>query len=473
MKIKGIKWTYSKLICISLFIFHSLNCHSQKEGNQWYFGYRAGLSFNSSPPKALNDSKIYQWEGCSSMSDESGNLLFYTDGITVWNKMHKEMENGTNLFGHYSSTQSALIVKKPKSNSIYYIFTTNTNDIPFPDTPNLGVCYSIVDLSINNGEGKLVLKNAPILPSLSTEKITAVKHANKSDIWIITAQYTSSFLQAFLLNENGINSTPITSKVPDKFKAKHGCLKASASGDLIGDARTSFSYVYKFNNETGQISEFLKFPIQNSYGVEFSQDQSKVYFSNSDNYKTCFINQFNLNGSSPDEIINSHLVIGKYPGCCGSTLQIGPDRKIYVAHVLNNYLGVISDPNKFGSACEYLDSSILLNGTCTYGLPNLVNDYYLAQSTSIKEISPSKLNYYSIYPNPSFNSSILTIKNDSFHITKIEIIGIDSKKIVYSRNLFENEIKLNISLLNPGIYFIRIYNESNEFQILKQIILSG
>ncbi|HOB27707.1 MAG TPA: hypothetical protein PKJ07_06165, partial [Bacteroidales bacterium] len=87
--------------------------YSQNEGNNWYFGENAGLSFNTAPPTPLTNGQLDTYEGCATVSDKNGNLLFYTDGMTVYDKMHNIMPNGSNLFGHSSSTQSAIIVPKP------------------------------------------------------------------------------------------------------------------------------------------------------------------------------------------------------------------------------------------------------------------------------------------------------------------------------------------------------------------------
>src|SRR5690606_37559289 len=94
-----------------------------QEHNIWYFGTYAGLDFNSGVPVALTDGQLNTMEGSASIADSNGNLLFYTNGVSVWNKNHEIMENGTGLMGDSSSIQSALIVLKPGSNTIYYIFT--------------------------------------------------------------------------------------------------------------------------------------------------------------------------------------------------------------------------------------------------------------------------------------------------------------------------------------------------------------
>jgi hypothetical protein len=66
-----------------------------KQNNIWYFGDKAGLDFNTEPPTVLEDGEINASEGCSVIADNNGNLLFYTDGITVWDKTHTAMPNGT------------------------------------------------------------------------------------------------------------------------------------------------------------------------------------------------------------------------------------------------------------------------------------------------------------------------------------------------------------------------------------------
>lgn len=120
MKIKSI-------LCV--FLLATANCFlstvsfAQGEANWWYFGYNtgyAGLDFNGGSPVAVTNGQLSTYEGCASISDAAGNLLFYTDGIKVWNKNHVQMPNGFGLMGATSSTQAALIVQRPGSAAIYY-----------------------------------------------------------------------------------------------------------------------------------------------------------------------------------------------------------------------------------------------------------------------------------------------------------------------------------------------------------------
>ena len=79
------------LLCFPLLLF------SQNEGNIWYFGWNAGLDFNSGAPVALTDGQLFTLEGCASISDMNGDLLFYTDGMVVYNKNHVLMPNGSGI----------------------------------------------------------------------------------------------------------------------------------------------------------------------------------------------------------------------------------------------------------------------------------------------------------------------------------------------------------------------------------------
>lgn len=144
---------------------------AQGEANIWYFGERAGLDFNNGDPVALTNSMMIVQEGCASIANSNGDLLFYSNGINVWNRNHEIMPNGTGLKGNNSSSQSCIFVPKPGSETIYYIFTTT--DLANPD----GLNYSEVDLSLDGGLGAVTTSKNILLKTPTCEKVTAVKHA--------------------------------------------------------------------------------------------------------------------------------------------------------------------------------------------------------------------------------------------------------------------------------------------------------
>ena len=236
------------------FLFAFAIGFSQKESANWYFGDFAGLDFNSNSPVPVLNSQLFTKEGCATISDRNGSLLFYTDGITVWDRRHQVMPNGAGLLGHISSTESAIIVPKPGCSLSYYIFTVDKPSYFLSeDEPIDGVNYSEVDLSLNNGFGDVVdgSKNSHLITYDTnnseqseykcSEKITAVSHSDGASIWVIT-QFINKFY-AFKIDGNGVNEAPIISTVPETIFilinddginiSAIGYLKASPNGKKI------------------------------------------------------------------------------------------------------------------------------------------------------------------------------------------------------------------------------------------------
>lgn len=366
-----------KLTIISFFVWGSIigNCFAQNEANIWYFGQYAGLDFNSGSPVALTDGALYTREGCATISDQNGNLLFYTDGVTVWNKLHQVMENGTGLRGHFSSSQSALIVRKPGVDSLYYIFTAGLEQGVYPPNYNDTLNYSIVNINANNGLGKLISKNAPLCYPV-TEQLGGCIHANGTDVWIITHRLDSPEYCSYLLTPSGINAIPVVSSIGSSHgDHERGCLKVSPFGTYINCAVEPRQYeLFNFNNETGVLSNPIVFTGYSlSYGSAFSPDESKLYIADGDE-----LFQVNLLAGSPTDIINSAISVGNTDVDYFMTMQVAPDQKIYCTVFSHSYLGVINNPNVLGPSCNYADDGIYLEGaTAEAGLPNFVSVYYL------------------------------------------------------------------------------------------------
>ena len=138
-----------------ILLFFVFNIYSQKQANIWYFGENAGLDFNSTPPVALTNGLLNTLEGCSTFSDANGALLFYSDGITVFDRNHTVMNYtddtpANNLLGNPSATQSGMIIPKPLSASIYYLFTVTDNQ------SSNGFNVYTIDMSLNGGNGQLI-----------------------------------------------------------------------------------------------------------------------------------------------------------------------------------------------------------------------------------------------------------------------------------------------------------------------------
>lgn len=356
----------------ALLALGSFAAQAQGERNNWYFGKGAGIIFKGDSATATN-SRLFTEEGSATISDADGKLLFYTNGITVWNGEHRVMPNGNGLMGGKSSTQSALILPKPGSSTIYYIFTTDIQ------AQSDGLRYTVVDMSKQEGKGDITSRNN-FLIAPATEKLTAVRHSNNKDWWAIAHRWNSNGYMAFLVNEEGVATKPVLSQVGTVHGGPNrkaiGYLNASPDGSKLAsalwDADSNFE-ILNFDRSTGQVSNpILLKGFEEAYGVVFSPDGSKLYgTANGTGGGKAQVVQFDLKAGSPEAIAKSAVVVGTSKSPRIGALQVGPDGKIYVARQDNYYLGVINNPNAKGEAANYVDDGFHLGKQKSdLGLPN-------------------------------------------------------------------------------------------------------
>ena len=394
---------------------------SQNEAAIWYFGENSGLDFNSGVPIVLTDGQINTFEGCSTISDPLGNLLFYTDGVTVWDSTHTIMPNGNGLLGNISSTQSAIIVPKPNSLNQYYIFSVDDRN-NFSAFSTNGIRYTTVDMTLNGGLGDVVSseKNL-VLVSQAYEKVTAVRHADNNSFWVVT--FIQDQFLAWRIDATGVNTTPVISNVSNAADSR-GYLKISPDGSKVACANFGNVHsmmIYDFNNATGNVSNEIQLALDDPndipYGVEFSTLSQKLYITTSQ-----------LNG-------NEHIVPGKLlqydilsPNISTSrvlihtsnvntrgAVQLAIDGKIYRAlsisgnsQIGTEFLGVINNPEADGLACNYVHDAIdvTIGGSfpthrVVEGLPPFMTSYFLEPSITANNIcfgDSTQFNLYSTTP---------------------------------------------------------------------------
>jgi hypothetical protein len=271
-------------VAFILFVVFSFQCFAQKENNNWYFGQKAGITFNGGYPVDLASSKMSTNEGTISVSDPEGNLLFYSDGITIWNRNHVPMLNGTGLMGHISATQSVLAVPLPGSRSIYYIFTVDGAENRLVN----GLRYSILDMSLDSGLGGITNTKNVLLETPVTEKLTAVRHSNNKYYWILAHKWNSDEFLTYELTSAGLSNTAVISKVGtvhdvSSYSNAIGQMKANREGTKIALAIYGLNKfeLFDFNAFTGSVSNAnaTNAPLFLPYEVEFSGDGKKLYGS--------------------------------------------------------------------------------------------------------------------------------------------------------------------------------------------------
>ena len=387
-----------KLVCLSLVCIFllSINHIASAQGitNTWYFGLNAGVDFNTGTLVALTDGQLSTLEGCATISDSNGNLLFYTDGVHAWDQSHNLMPNGSGLLGHGNSTQSALIVPNPSVSNIYYLFTVGIAG---------GVmAYSEVDMNLNGGLGDITTTKNIIMLNNAIERITAVK-ADNGDYWVITKIHGGDF-HSFRVSGAGVATTGVTSNVGHSIGASNGegAIKASPNSKKV--AVTYFHEdieLFDFDNATGQLSYQLTIPhtgVYAPYGIEFSQNSKVLYYTELGNNA---ISQIDLLAGSNTAIINSKTDIGFNPMLNYGALQLAMDGKIYASNHNDSALSVIHTPNKLGTACNFQGSAVSLNGRIAQiGLPNFIPSFFE---------NPFSVQYFCLGDSTCFNYDTINI----------------------------------------------------------------
>lgn len=404
------------LISFYFFTFITSSLLAQGEANNWYFGYNAGITFNTSPPSALFDGQLSTLEGCSSISDSSGNLLMYTDGQTIWDREHNIMPNGdyfggTGLFGDPSSTQSGLIVPHPTLASIFYVFTvdephhdnafafpnqgpanpngtprSNYSDVPQHTVPqdddgfNNGFNYSIVDMNLRGGLGDVVQGERNIhlityneddpeeIKYRCSEKISAVVGSDCNSVWVIT-HFIDKFY-AFKIDENGVDENPVVSQVAPIVpisgyrRASIGYLKASPDGSKLISATITTNYNQVGTNDAGDGHVYLydfnntTGEVSNPIALVTNVRAYGVEFSPDSKKAFASFTQENQTFIRQWNIETLNIPGSGYNipnvGLQTATgIQLGPDGRIYVAVLNSTRLNVITNPNEIGQALSY------------------------------------------------------------------------------------------------------------------------
>jgi gliding motility-associated-like protein len=349
------------IICLFVCFCFPVVVKAQKEINIWYFGYSAGLNFNTNPVSVLTDGKLSTREGVTTICDAAtGKLLFYSEGSLVWNAHHEVMPNGYGLKGDPTSVQSAIAVPFPGHPGQYYLFT---------NAEYRGLNYSVVDMALDNGNGDIIAatKNTRLLDDdASTEKVAAARHCNGRDFWIVTHTKDNADFHVYLLTDAGISSEVIyTIGSPIRLGGWEtgGYLKFSPDGSILAHTfgamvmgESGKTELLHFDNQTGVISGPITtlsgyFP----QGVEFTSG-GLLYIS------SLYGDLYQYDMKAPD-VNASRITVGTANNVTFGGLQMGPDGRIYIGfeQVYEHgyrYVGLIHNPNVRGTGCNFEQDAI-------------------------------------------------------------------------------------------------------------------
>ncbi len=340
------------------------------------------IDFNNYPLSINRDYREIEFEHTLGiMCDEKGELLFYTNGDSIINHQEQTIENseGFNVgdwFTQIRLRQAIVILPAPGHENEFYLFHEPRDE----EGDVTSLYYSKLDMNENGGLGKVTEKSILLLSdSLNLGKLTATKHANGRDWWVLVPDFFNEFYHTILLDETGIASID-TQYVETPMTTIHGVGQAAFSPDGSKYARSTAAYfqegthveIFDFNRCSGELTnqQIISYSPTTTLGrpIAFSPNSRFLYVMDSGIFY-----QFD---TWEEDILESEKILGEWDGFRYMDVipilpwmaQLGPDGKIYVATSSTNpYLHVIHDPDMEGAASRFEERAILLptlnNGT--------------------------------------------------------------------------------------------------------------
>jgi hypothetical protein len=397
-----------KYLLFTIALAYSFPIFAQKYDETWLMGYNSSigatenefgltiLSFTdkNKPQISFQDSPLRFSKSITVTSNRQGKLLFYSNAVDINNRNHTILKGSLDFNSSTyidkqkkwgsNNPQTILTLPSPKDTNLYYVICQQIiwNSVK-GDIQSIGLNYSIIDEKGDNGLGEMVKKNNIILEdTLNSENLTAVRHANGRDWWIIITKYVSNEYYRILLSPKGFevigtqkigeiikNSLSQTCFSPDGTKYVHnGLLRYDEPADIT---------LYDFDRSTGLLSNSKRI----SYtvgtvasGVAFSPDNRFLYTSSSNK-----LMQWDLKNK---DFAKSGDTIAIYDGYKEEDffqtnfylMQLAPDGKIYLNTVgSTKNLHIIHKPNKKGLSCQFQQRGLRLKSWNAKTLPNFPN----------------------------------------------------------------------------------------------------
>ncbi len=489
-----------KLSSYSFFMLLCASLCAQQHDNLWLFGYESYANTECYGGSVLDFTTnsvdtFFQYRDMNfdvtnaSICDTAGNLLFYTNGIYIANALHEPMENGEGLnpgehadnrqtYG-YILDQGAIILPKPNSDHLYYLFHADkerpSNGL---DWRSANFYYSLVDMSENNGLGKVIEKHEILLNEpLGVGKITATKHSNGIDWWILIRKYMSNEYYRFLLTSDGISNlgiqesgNPVESGVGQAVFSPNG--KKYARYNAVSLAEGNNLNIYDFDRCTGSLSNPVQTILIDSAfvgGAAISPNSRFLYISSYN-----FIYQYDLEA---DDILTTKDTVAIYDGHLedigpffqASTrffmMQLAPNGKIYVNSPASiKVLHVINAPNEQGEACDIAQHSVRLPTYNAFSLPNFPNYRLGPEEGAVCDSIPTNVNQetldllsFKLFPNPAIDKIELNIELPMGSHGEFRLYNAVGQLILQQElHEFESSYLLSLVNLESGIYFYEV-----------------
>jgi len=452
-------------IVLSLALFSS-NINAQ-ESNNWLFGDKTGLNFGTEPPTEIS-STMYLPSGPCSVSDHKGNLLFYANADTIKNSKHNPMKGMLYKapFIPNGDIQAAVIIPFVGDSNRYYHFITGNAVfyIAKPSAINMprSVGYHIINMQGDSGLGEVEQQYTPLVP-YNCDRITACRHSNGKDYWVIT--HTANKYLAIPVTEKGVG-TPIITFMEEFHYGTYNYMAMSHDSRSLYSSVSTASYQctekkdmtalfkYDFDPATGIFSnqvivDSCSFSSSDNwfafYGIAFSPNDSIVYVSVSNVRSEYQVNQYRR-FKNKDYVYEKYII--NFPSWdIAFGIGLAPNGKLYSQGNSSTFkvLRILDRPDIFGAKIKNYKSTFSLTNpntlTCGFEFPNFLFEYKRVQFDVTGMDCGGKI--------------YIENKSDTQHFTSMTIYWGDEDSIVQNKgNSFTRNH--NHIYTKPGIYFIRV-----------------
>ena len=451
------------------------------------------IDFGTNPPQAYYNYRKLNMRLCNaSLCDSLGNLLAYTNGCDIAGADDEIIEGGDTInagyvnhlqcrqydYGYTSGIQSALMLPMPDTTGIIFTFHEHliyTYD-PFSVITDK-LLYSVVDMQQNNGQGKVTAKDVPVVTSsLSYGGLTAVKHANGRDWWVVVPDFSSNVFHVCRLTHEGITETltQAIGIIPNVMGEGYGQVVFSPDGSRLYRTNPyNPVMVYDFDRATGIFTGFSTIAynygsnVKGEIGCALSPNGQFLYLSAREH-----LYQLDLQSSN---ISASQTLIATWDGYNTASLpttfwqcQLGPNCKIYIlAGGDTRFYHVIHHPDEPGLACDVEQRGLALPTPSGASMPSFPNFRLGSLDQPGLPCSPvsatgspvfSPLPLLSVFPNPA-SEYLKIIPNGPLPAGAVWVLSDALGRVVRSERLYDGEscTEIEIGDLAVGVYYYRLF----------------
>ncbi|MFZ4545242.1 MAG: T9SS type A sorting domain-containing protein [Saprospiraceae bacterium] len=503
---------------VFLLVFFSFNTSAQKYDYVWTFGYGkifpnggTNINFNFDPCQTEYIKRDINFSfDCASICDRNGKFLFSTNGCKIFNANNKLTKNGDGLNPGLTSTnycgdgnlipQGSLFLPHPSDSSLFYLFHLRPEFVTKDQIGGIAdkVYYTLIDKSKENGLGEVLTKNNIIYEdTMAFGKLTAVRHGNGRDWWIVVPRMFKNRYIKLLFTDQGI-SGPFFQDIGLPNDDDNGTGQAVFSPDgskYIHFDRYNDLSIFDFNRCDGALSNFIRITLPtyrdsilvNSTfyakysvgGVAVSQNSRFLYVTTQSD-----VFQYDLLSS---DIKESVMIVAKTDSFLFNKRtipfflpQLAPDNKIYICcQGSAPFLHVINNPNSRGLGCNVTQHSFVLPTYNAFSIPKYPN-YRLGalkgspcdtlHSIAVREKANSL--QATLFPNPTSDQVTIKWQNDDGVACEVDIIDAVGR-IIQRQESHASSLIFDTSSWANGLYYVQIVEEKGRKKAFLKIAKSN